>query len=148
MIVLLLRLLLLLYYPAAAAVVVIVVSASLSCCCRMVVVLLVVSLLLSGKRMRRYIHSGKKCPLQKQQRTIPANNQKIIVAITIAGGTSFVVMICFARSQVYYSFYFLAQATGTKELPVELAEGSMKSSDGCGWDGTVLSMLVMDTVIV
>ncbi len=58
------------------------------------------------------------------------------------------VIIRFAMSQVDYSFYFLAQATGTKELPVELAEGSIKSSDGCGWDGTVLSMLVMDTVIV
>jgi hypothetical protein len=40
-----------------------------------------------------------------------------------------------------------AYATGTKELPVVLAEGSMKSSDG-GWDCTALSILVMDTVIV
>jgi hypothetical protein len=44
-------------------------------------------------------------------------------------------------------FAYSAASTGTKELPVELTEGSKKSSDS-GWGCTASSMLVMDTVIV
>jgi hypothetical protein len=66
---------------------------------------------------------------------IIANVQSVLSPYIFAG------RVCIRRPT--HSTY----ATGTKELPVELVEGSIKSSDG-GWDCAALSMLVMETVIV
>jgi hypothetical protein len=58
-----------------------------------------------------------------------------------------VVIIIYFVSAGTVVFVYSAASTGTKELPVELTEGSKKSSDS-GWGCTASSMLVMDTVIV
>jgi hypothetical protein len=75
-----------------------------------------------------------------------ATTLNITVTNIVANATSVIIVICFASAGTLLLTYSAA-STGTKELPVELTEGSKKSSDGgCGC--TVLSMLVMETLIV
>jgi hypothetical protein len=77
-------------------------------------------------------------------RDLPTSN--ITVTNIVANTTSVIIVICFARARTLPLTYSAA-STGTKELAVELAEGSKKLSDG-GWGCAALSMLVMETLIV